>query len=132
MTDPPTNRPTNTRTRGLMGCRSYFQALSSNDENMAQKFCPCLGCTNIFNSHWSRRSFGSVDMFKTKFCQMMNIKDDLCKRKKNNVSSHSCPRAGHKIVTLPKFEPESYLSALVKFKPTFLNLVSLKKCNVCL
>jgi len=32
-------------------------------------------------------------------------------------------RAGHKLVTLPKFEPESFLKALVTHKPTFLNLV---------
>ena len=32
-------------------------------------------------------------------------------------------RAGGKIITLPKFEPESYIKALVTYKPTFLNLV---------
>ena len=32
-------------------------------------------------------------------------------------------RIGTKIVTLPKFEPETYLKALVTYKPTVLNLV---------
>eukprot|EP00088_Acartia_fossae_P023689 TRINITY_DN24705_c0_g1_i1.p1 TRINITY_DN24705_c0_g1~~TRINITY_DN24705_c0_g1_i1.p1 ORF type:complete len:606 (-),score=154.85 TRINITY_DN24705_c0_g1_i1:309-2126(-) len=32
-------------------------------------------------------------------------------------------RMGHKQITLPKFEPESYIKALVTYKPTFLNLV---------
>jgi len=32
-------------------------------------------------------------------------------------------RMGHKIITLPKFEPESYIKALTTYKPTFLNLV---------
>ena len=27
------------------------------------------------------------------------------------------------MITLPKFEPESYIKALVTYKPTFLNLV---------
>jgi acyl-CoA synthetase (AMP-forming)/AMP-acid ligase II len=32
-------------------------------------------------------------------------------------------RGGGKMITLPKFEPESYIKALVTYKPTFLNLV---------
>lgn len=32
-------------------------------------------------------------------------------------------RLGSKIVTLPKFEPETYLKALVQYKPTILHLV---------
>lgn len=32
-------------------------------------------------------------------------------------------REGQKMITLPKFEPESYIKALVTYKPTFLNLV---------
>lgn len=32
-------------------------------------------------------------------------------------------RRGYKIVTLPKFEPETYIKALTTYRPTFLNLV---------
>ena len=34
-------------------------------------------------------------------------------------------RNGQKTITLPKFEPESYIKALDTYKPTFLNLVNL-------
>jgi len=30
---------------------------------------------------------------------------------------------GHKVVTLPKFEPDMYLKALISYRPTYLNLV---------
>jgi len=30
---------------------------------------------------------------------------------------------GHKIVTVPKFEPDMYIKALINYRPTFLNLV---------
>jgi len=30
---------------------------------------------------------------------------------------------GAKVITLPKFEPEAYMMALQKYKPTWLNLV---------
>ncbi len=79
-----------------------------------QFFTPRIGSLFPMFCFTCKKNFVEFDFWPRSFClfELPNIHMDFL-------------RQGFKIVTLPKFEPETYIKALTTYRPTFLNLVSL-------